>query len=347
MLDVNQLLREAVDCDASDIHLCEGQPPIFRVHGKLVRRGGLHLSAQDMEEIASWIIPPDKQQEFKEFGEVDLSYAINGVGRFRTNVYRQQGTPTLALRSIPYRIQTLQELGMPEVLASFCAKPHGLVVVTGPTGSGKSTTLAALVDLINEQHEKHIITLEDPIEFVHRHKRSVVHQREVGADTESFPRGLRAALRQDPNVILLGEMRDLETIRTCLQAAETGHLVLATLHTNDAASTIDRIIDVFPAEQQQQVKVQLGASLQGVVAQRLFPRKGRQGRVVALEILVVTPAIRNMIREGKTHQIISAIQTGGKLGMRTMESAVTELYEQGLISQEDYQGFAQERTSGI
>ncbi|HYF93624.1 MAG TPA: type IV pilus twitching motility protein PilT [Symbiobacteriaceae bacterium] len=346
MLDVDQLLREAVEEGASDIHLCEAQPPVFRIHGKLVRRGGLHLTRQEMEEVAECIIPPGKKEEYRLSGEADFSYSIHGLGRFRTNVYRQRGTPALAMRAIPFRVATLQELGMPEVLTTFCAKPYGLVVVTGPTGSGKSTTLAAMVDWINEHYDKHIVTLEDPIEFVHRHKRSVVHQREVGSDTDSFPHGLRAALRQDPNVILLGEMRDLDTIRTCLQAAETGHLVLATLHTNDAASTIDRIIDVFPPEQQQQVKVQLGGSLQGVVAQRLFPRKGRPGRVVALEVLVVTPAIRNLIREGKTHQIISALQTGGKLGMRTMEAAVTELYEQGLIHHEDYLGFAHERSSG-
>jgi twitching motility protein PilT len=343
LFDIDTLLREAVGYDASDIHLCEGQPPIFRIHGMLERRAGMAVSAQDIDEVCSWIIPPDKRAEFYDRGEVDFSYSIHGLGRFRVNGYRQRGTPALALRVIPFRIFSLQELGLPEILGTFCDRPHGLVVVTGPTGSGKSTTLAALIDLINERYDRHIITLEDPIEFLHRHKRSVVNQREIGADTHSFAKGLRSALRQDPNVILLGEMRDLETIQICLQAAETGHLVFATLHTNDAASTVDRIIDVFPPEQQQQVRVQLGGTLQGVVSQRLFTRRDQPGRIVALEILMVTPAIRNLIREGKTHQILSAIQTGGKLGMRTMESAVKDLYDRSLIGMEDYQGFTQER----
>lgn len=342
--DIIELLRQAIQLGASDIHLCEAQPPIFRVHGRLSRQGTLPLSAPDMSEVCDRIIPPEKQAEFREYGEADFSYSVPGLSRFRVNAYRQRGTAALALRAVPFRILSLQELGLPEVLATFCDKPHGLVVVTGPTGSGKSTTLAALIDLINERYDKHIITLEDPIEFLHRHKRSVVNQREIGSDTSSFARGLRASLREDPNVILVGEMRDLETIQICLQAAETGHLVFATLHTNDAATTVDRIIDVFPPDQQQQVRVQLGGSLQGVVAQRLFPRRDHPGRVCALEILMVTPAVRNLIREGKTHQILSAIQTGGKLGMRTMESSVKELYEQGKIGVEDYQAYAQERT---
>lgn len=344
LVDIDALLRDAMSQDASDIHLCETMPPVLRIHGKLVRQTGLPLTREDLEDLCLRLIPPDKQDEFREFGEADFSYAIHGLGRFRVNAYRQRGTPALALRAIPHRIMTLHELGLPETLAGFCDKPHGLVVVTGPTGSGKSTTLAALVDLINDKSDKHIITLEDPIEFLHRHKRSVVNQREIGTDTDSFSRGLRSALRQDPNVILLGEMRDLETIQICLQAAETGHLVFATLHTNDASTTVDRIIDVFPPAQQQQVKVQLGATLQGVVAQRLLPRRDRPGRVAALEILVVTPAVRNLIREGKTHQILSAIQTGGKLGMRTMESSMRELYDRGIITTEDLQAFLQEQS---
>ncbi|HWI53659.1 MAG TPA: type IV pilus twitching motility protein PilT, partial [Symbiobacteriaceae bacterium] len=314
MFDIDSLLREAVEQDASDIHLCEAQPPVFRIHGKLVRRGGMPLAGQDMERLCEELIPPEKQPDFTELHDVDFSYSIHGLGRFRVNAYLQRGTPALALRVIPFRIMTLRDLGLPEILSTFCDKPHGLVLVTGPTGSGKSTTLASLIDGINERYEKHIITLEDPIEFLHRHKKSVVNQREVGADTNSFARGLRAALRQDPNVILVGEMRDLDTISIALQAAETGHLVFATLHTNDTASTVDRIIDVFPADQQQQVRVQLGATLQGIVAQRLFARRDRPGRVVALEILMATPAVRNLVREGKTHQILSVIQTGGKLG---------------------------------
>jgi twitching motility protein PilT len=339
---MQELLREAVQLLASDVHLCEAQPPVFRIHGKLCRTGGLPITGQDMEEICGWLIPPVKQEEFREMGEVDFSYSIHGLGRFRINAYRQRGTPALSLRAIPFRIQSLEELKLPDVLGSLCEKPHGLVVVTGPTGSGKSTTLAAMIDLINERYEKHVITLEDPIEFLHRHKRCVVNQREVGSDTHSFARGLRAALREDPDVILLGEMRDVDTMQICLQAAETGHLVFATLHTNDASTTVDRIIDVFPADQQQQVKVQLAATLQGVVAQRLFSRIDQKGRVLALELLMVTPAVRNLIREGKSHQIISAIQTGGKLGMRTMESSVKELYGRGLISREDHQAYTQE-----
>jgi twitching motility protein PilT len=345
VFDIDGLLREAMEQDASDVHLCEAQPPVFRIHGKLARRGGLPMTRHDMLEICQRLIPPDKLADFQDERDVDFSYAIHGLGRFRVNAYLQRGTPALALRAIPFRIQSLRDLDLPEVLTAFCDKPHGLVLVTGPTGSGKSTTLASLIDLINERYEKHIITLEDPIEFLHRHKRSVVNQREVGSDTASFARGLRAALRQDPNVILVGEMRDLETITIALQAAETGHLVFATLHTNDTASTVDRIIDVFPPDQQQQVRVQLAATLQGVVAQRLFPRHDRPGRIVALEVLVVTPAVRNQIREGKTHQILSVIQTGGKLGMRTMESSVKELYDRGVINLEDYENFCQEKTT--
>lgn len=345
MLDINELLREAMAHDASDIHLCENQPPVFRIHGRLVRKGGLPITADDVREMCRWVIPEGKLDEFETCGETDFSYSIPGLGRFRVNAYQQRGTPALAMRAIPFRILSLQDLGLPDILGSFCDRPHGLVVVTGPTGSGKSTTLASLIDLINERHDKHIVTLEDPIEFLHRHKRSVVNQREVGSDTQSFARGLRGALRQDPDVILLGEMRDLDTIRIALQAAETGHLVFATLHTNDAGSTVDRIVDVFPPEQQQQVRVQLAATLQGVVAQRLFSRRDRPGRVVALEVLVATPAVRNLIREGKTHQILSVIQTGGKLGMRTMEASVKDLYEHGLISMEDFHAFSSERAS--
>lgn len=345
MLDLNELLREAVKAGASDIHLCEAQPPVFRIHGQLQRQGGLLITGEDMVEVCGWLLPADKQEEFREYGEADFSYSLHGLGRFRVNAYFQRGTPALALRIIPYKIQTLEELGLPAVLSTLCHKPHGLVLVTGPTGSGKSTTLAAMIDLINEGYDRHIITLEDPIEFLHRHKKSVVNQREIGSDTGSFARGLRSALRQDPDVVLLGEMRDLDTITIALQAAETGHLVFATLHTNDASTTVDRIVDVFPPDQQQQVRIQLGATIQGVVAQRLFPRRDRSGRVAAIEVLLATPAVRNLIREGKTHQILSVIQTSGKLGMRTMEASVKELYDQGLIGSEEYQMYANERAS--
>ncbi len=345
MLDLDELLRGAVGKGSSDVHLCEAQPPIFRIHGTLIRQGNLPLVSTDLQAVADQLVPSEKKGELDERGEVDFSYGINGLGRFRVNVYRQRGTLAVALRVIPFKVMTLWELGLPEVLASFCDKPHGLVVVTGPTGSGKSTTLAALIDLINEKYDKHIVTIEDPIEYLHRHKTSVINQREVGSDTTSFSLALRAALRQDPDVILLGEMRDLETINIALQAAETGHLVFATLHTNDAASTIDRIIDVFPAEQQQQVRVQLAGAIQGVVAQRLFKRVDRPGRIAALEIMIATPAVRNLVREGKTHQIPSVIQTSGKLGMKLMEASVRDLYERGIISQEDFQNMVQSQQS--
>lgn len=311
----------------------------------MLRQPQLPLAIDELNDAIAQVVPPAKHADYQHKGEVDCSYAVPGLGRFRVNAYRQRNSPALALRAIPFRIAGLAELGLPEVIASFCDKPYGLVIVTGPTGHGKSTTLAALIDLINERRSCHIITLEDPIEFVHRDKHAVINQREIGADTLGFSDGLRAALRQDPDVILLGEMRDLETIRIALQAAETGHLVFTTLHTNDAAGAIDRIIDVFPADQQEQVRVQLGATLQGVVAQRLFQRKDQPGRVVATEILIATPAIRNLVREGKSHQILSTIQTGGKLGMRTMVAAVKELHEKGLIQTEDYQLFVGEPLS--
>lgn len=330
---------------ASDVHLCETQPPIFRVHGQMLRQPQLPLAIEELQEAVMQVVPPAKLTDFHQKGEVDCSYAVAGLGRFRVNAYRQKGSPALALRAIPFKVASIAELGLPDVIASFCDRPHGLVIVTGPTGHGKSTTLAALIDLINERRSCHIITLEDPIEFVHRDKQAVINQREIGADTLCFSDGLRAALRQDPDVILLGEMRDLETIRIALQAAETGHLVFTTLHTNDAAGAIDRMVDVFPADQQEQVRVQLGATLQGVVAQRLFQRKDQPGRVVATEILVATPAIRNLVREGKSHQILSMIQTGGKLGMRTMVNAVRELHEKGQINSDDFQLFTGEPAS--
>lgn len=342
MHDIDTLLRVAVAKGASDVHLTVEQPPIFRIHGLLVRQEQDVVSVADMELILGSVLPPDKKEDFWQHGQADFSYAVVGVGRFRVNAFRQRNHIAMALRFIPFKIQPLHELGIPDVVATFGDKPYGLVIVTGPTGSGKSTTLASLIDLINAKYAHHIITLEDPIEFLHRHNQSIVNQREIGQDCVSFALGLRAALRQNPNVILLGELRDHETIAIALQAAETGHLVFATLHTNDAASSVDRIIDVFPPAQQQQVRVQLGGSLQGVVAQRLFTRRDRPGRVAAFEILIATPAVRNLIREGKTHQILSVIQTSGKLGMQTMETSVRELYESGRLGREDYQQFVSE-----
>jgi len=272
---------------------------------------------------------------FEKKGEVDFSYAIYGFGRFRVNVFKQRGTPAVAIRVVPPNILTPEELGLPEIVKSLARKPYGLVLVTGPTGSGKSTTLAAMIDLLNKEVSGHIITLEDPIEFLHTHKNCIVNQREVGIDTHSFAAGLRVALREDPDIILVGEMRDLETISTAITAAETGHLVLATLHTSNAVQTVDRIIDVFPPHQQNQVRIQLSMVLQGIIAQTLIPRVDRAGRVVAVEVLVANAAVRNLIREGKTHQLPTIIQSSSKLGMQTMDSSLRDLYMRGMISFEE------------
>lgn len=335
-MKIDSLLSAAVAAGASDIHLCAELPPMIRVNGKLSPMGNENLTRGDCRAFAEELLPPDKMRAFEENGEIDISYGVAGLGRFRVNIYMQRSSIAIALRVIPHNIRTLDELGLPPVLGTLARRPNGLVLVTGPTGSGKSTTLAAMIDLINSERSCHIVTLEDPIEYLHRHKKSIVNQREIGADTKSFHKALRAALRQDPDVILVGEMRDLETTSIALTAAETGHLVLATLHTNDAAKTIDRIVDQFPPNQQAQVKLQLSGALQGIVAQQLLPRADQPGRVAALEILVATPAIKNLIRESKTHQIPSAIQTGAKFGMKTMEASLRELLEKGIISPEDF-----------
>ncbi|GAW94129.1 type IV pilus twitching motility protein PilT [Calderihabitans maritimus] len=335
-MKIDEILRMAVDQKASDIHLTVGLPPVFRCNGDLIPQQSFDpLQYEDTLKMAREILSEKQHQEFMEKGELDLAYSLRGVGRFRVNVYRQRGSVGLAIRIINNQIKSLDELGLPPVLKELARKSKGLVLVTGPTGSGKSTTLAAMIDLINRERRCHIITLEDPIEYMHQHQKSIINQREIGSDTRSFADALRAALRQDPDVLLVGEMRDLETIATAITAAETGHLVLATLHTSSAPQTIDRIIDVFPPHQQQQVRIQLAETLQGVVAQQLVPRADGLGRVVAVEVLVATPAVRNLIREGKTHQILSAIQTGGKYGMQSMDSALKKLYQQGLITAED------------
>ncbi|MDH7577841.1 MAG: type IV pilus twitching motility protein PilT [Bacillota bacterium] len=334
-MDSLELLRLTARRGASDLHLTVGIPPILRLNGRLCPLEFPPLTVLETEKITRSLLTEEQWKRFTSEGEIDLAYSLPGVSRFRVNAYRQRGSCALAIRVVPTKVPAFEELGLPEVVKNLARRPRGLILVTGPTGSGKTTTLAAMIDLINNETHCHIITLEDPIEYIHQHRKSIVNQREIGADTGSFANGLRAALRQDPDVILVGEMRDLETISTAITAAETGHLVLSTLHTVDATQTVDRIIDVFPPHQQQQIRIQLAATLQGILAQQLIPRIDGRGRVLGLEIMVVTPAIRNLIREGKTHQLISTIQTGGKYGMQTLESSLRRLYEAGLIKRED------------
>jgi len=333
-MNLNDLLAETMSRGASDLHITVGIPPINRINGKLVSLGNERLSPKDIEEFVKTLLNEEQLQNYKNLGEVDLSYSVVGVGRFRANIYRQRGSDAMALRSVGLKIPTLEDLNHPPILTDLSRKNRGLLLVTGPTGSGKSTTLAAMINQINSERNGHILTLEDPIEFLHKHGKSVVNQREIGHDSKSYGSALRAALREDPDVILVGEMRDLETISIAVTAAETGHLVLSTLHTIGAAKTIDRIVDVFPPYQQQQIKVQLAAVLEGIISQQLIEKADGNGRVAALEILVVTPAIRNLIREGKTHQIDSSVQTGAKYGMRSMDSSLIELFKKGLISKD-------------
>lgn len=334
MLLFEDLLTKAVDLNASDIHFTVGIPPTMRINGSLIPFGDEKLSPKNIEEYVKQVLTEEQYNKYIDMGELDLSYAIQGIGRFRVNVFRQRGSDAMALRTITPQIPTLEKLDMPPVIKDLCKKQRGLILVTGPTGSGKSTTLAAVINEINNTRNCHIITLEDPVEYLHKHKRSIVNQREIGHDTKSYANALRAALREDPDVILVGEMRDLETISIAITAAETGHLVLSTLHTIGASKTIDRIVDVFPPYQQQQIKVQLSAVMEGIVSQQLLPKADGDGRVAAIEIMTATPAIRSMIREGKSHQIDSAIQTGGKHGMKTMDMSLVELYKKGLITQE-------------
>jgi twitching motility protein PilT len=333
-LDFADVLLEVMERGASDLHLTAGSQPMLRHHGRLHAMDYPRLTPQMTREIVYSILTNDQRQRLETDWQIDLAYSIPGKARFRVNAYFQRASLAAAFRLIPSDMPKLGDLGLPPVLADFTKKPRGFVLVTGPTGSGKSTTLAAMLDLINDTRHEHILTIEDPIEFLHRHKRCIVNQRELGADAPSFATGLRAGLRQDPDVILVGEMRDLETIATALTAAETGHLVFATLHTQDTAQTVDRIVDVFPPDQQQQVRVQLSVALQGIVTQQLLPRADNQGRLAACEVLVPTPAVRNLIREGKTHQIYSALQTGGQFGMQTMDSALAQLVREQKITRE-------------
>ncbi len=329
--DIHEILKNAVLDKASDVHITVDSPPIRRIDGKLQAYGDVSLTGEDTEKMAKTLLSDVDWQSFLEKGEVDASYAISEVARFRLNIYRQKQSVTFVARIIPDTIPTIQELNMPNVLEKLARKPHGLILVTGPTGSGKSTTLAAMIDFINKQEAKHIITLEDPIEYVHHHQKSMVHQREIGSDTEKFANGLRAALRQDPDIILVGEMRDLETISTAITAAETGHLVLATLHTNSAAQTINRIIDVFPPHQQAQIRIQLADVLEGIISQRLFPRTGGNGRIAATEILINLPSIGNLIRSEKISQIQNVMQTSRIQGMHTLEMSIRDLLQTGMI----------------
>ena len=330
---LTDLLIETLDRGCSDLHLTVGTHPTVRLTGQLTPLDDRpRLTPQTLQKVLYAIMSQKQREKFEEELELDFAYSVPGRARFRVNIYRQRDSLGAAFRLIPYEIKALEDLGVPPAVANFAMLPRGFVLVTGPTGSGKSTTLAAVVDLANRHRRDHIMTVEDPIEFLHEHKSCLVNQREVGEDTHSFKNALKHVLRQDPDIILVGEMRDLETIEIALTAAETGHLVMATLHTQDAAQTIDRVIDVFPPHQQQQVRVQLAGALQGIVCQQLLRTADGKGRVVATEVLVATPAIRNLIREGKTHQIYSAMQAGAKHGMATMDQHLAELVRKGKVS---------------
>jgi twitching motility protein PilT len=335
LYSIDDLLEQMVARNASDLHITVGAHPVVRVRGRLEPLQDVPpLTAETTQQLLYRVLSTDQQKQLEIGRQIDLAHSIPGLARFRVNVYWQRETLGAAFRLIPTEIKTLEELGIPSSLHAFTDKPRGLVLVTGPTGSGKSTTLAALIDEINRKRAEHILTIEDPIEFVHRHKRCVVNQREIGVDATDFANALRAALRQDPDVILLGEMRDLETISTALTAAETGHLVFATLHTQSAPGTIDRVIDAFPAAQQDQIRIQLAATLEGVVTQALLPTADGQGRVPALEILFPDDAVRNLIRQAKVEQVYSVMQTGTAKGMQTMEQSLSDLTLRGVITLE-------------
>src|SRR6266702_4201681 len=332
---IDELLERMVERDASDLHVTTGTPPVIRVRGEVERLDDFDsLTAEETQQLLYRILSSEQQKLFELNRQLDFSHSIPGLARFRVNVYFQRESLGAAFRLIPDQLRTLEELGIPSSLHQLAEKPRGLVLVTGPTGSGKSTTLAALIDEINRNRSEHILTIEDPIEFVHRHKRCIVNQREIGPDASSFSEALRGALRQDPDVILVGEMRDLETISTALTAAETGHLVFGTLHTQSAPSTIDRIIDVFAAEQQEQIRIQIASSLQGVVTQALLPTADGLGRVPALEVLLPDDAVRNLIRQGKVEQIYSVMQTNTGRGMQTMEQSLSDLIMRRVVDLE-------------
>jgi twitching motility protein PilT len=334
MQTLPELLQTMVQMDGSDLHIATNTPPQVRVHGHLTRLEGADLTPAETKQLAYSVLTDAQKKRFEETLELDFSFGIKGLARFRVNMFNQRGAVGAVYRLIPERIRSFEELNLPSVLAKLAEKPRGLVLVTGPTGSGKSTTLAAMIDKINKERHDHILTIEDPIEFVHQHQSCLVNQREVHSDTGSFSNALRAALREDPDIVLIGEMRDLETVEAALRIAETGHLTLATLHTNSASQTINRIIDIFPSHQQSQIRTQLSLVLEGIVCQALLPKVGGS-RVVALEIMVPTPGIRNLIREDKVHQIYSAMQTGQeKMGMQTMNQSLATLYQKRLVTHE-------------
>lgn len=339
-LRIEPFLDQVIKRDASDLHLQVGLPPMLRIDGALKpAEEAKPLTEKDIETLVYALLDDEQKQVLVRDKEIDFSFAYGDLGRFRVNSFHEKGNLAAALRLIPTKIRTLEELGMPKVVSSMTDFPRGLVLVTGPTGSGKSTTLAAMIDLINSNKAMHIITIEDPIEYQHHHKKSIVVQREVHFDTVTFGAALRSALREDPDVVLIGEMRDLETIATAITIAETGHLVLATLHTNSAAQSVDRMIDVFPPHQQQQIRVQLAGVLQGIVSQRLIPMVGG-GRIAAAEILVVTAAVRNIVRESKTHQLDAVIQTGAEHGMQSMDKTLVSLIHEGKISYDEAKNYA-------
>ncbi|MFQ5814041.1 MAG: type IV pilus twitching motility protein PilT [Anaerolineae bacterium] len=335
-MNIEDLLRIVVERDASDLHLKVGSPPVLRIHGELVPYGDPpELTPEEMQEALERVTTEDQRENFAKELELDFAYSVHGLARFRINAALQRGTISLAIRRIYWRIPTIEELGLPEVCKVMALKPDGLILVTGPTGCGKSTTLAAMLDYLNERERRRVVTIEDPIEYLFRDKQCFITQRELGADTKAFANALKRSLRQDPDVILVGEMRDLETIATALTAAETGHLVFSTLHTPSAAGAIDRIIDVFPTHQQGQIRAQLSTTLEGSLYQALIPRANGNGLIVAVEVMIATPAVRNLIREGKTYQIPNVIQTGSQYGMQSMNQALKELYQKGLITLEE------------
>lgn len=338
MIHIDDLLRMLVQSEASDLHLRVGEPPVMRVHGLLKRVPGMEpLVDRDMLDILYVLLNEERRQRFEQNMELDMSYAVPGLARFRVNLFRQQQHVGAVMRVIPFNIRTIDELMIPPIVKELCLLPRGLILVTGPTGSGKSTTLAAMVHHINVLRPKNIMTIEDPIEYLHRDRMSSINQREIGVDTHSFAGALKHVMRQNPDIILVGEMRDLETIHLAITAAETGHLVFATLHTTDAPQTVDRIIDVFEPEQQQQIRTQLAVTLQAVVSQTLLPRADGAGRVAAFEIMIATPAIRTLIREGKTYQMYTDIQTGSQFGMQTLDSHLLRLAVEGHVAFEDAQ----------